>query len=143
MMYTMDYAHDLIFARDFFLDLVGDCFDDTAILVMVDDMTHGNLQLMENDNVKNMLAKSPNFKAVWNHAIENGLKPNEELMYVYDYKKRTLADVYTMMDYVHITGCETAFAKYVIGNKKAMEVVSTRLSESELKEMVTLIGYLN
>ena len=142
MMYTMDYANDPIFARDFFLGMVGDCLDDMAIFVMVDDMTGGNLQLMDNDNVKYMLEKSPKFKDVWDNAMGNGLKPDEILKYVYDYKNRTLTVVYTMMDYVHITGCETAFAKYVIGNKKAMEVVSTRLSESELKEMVTLIGYL-
>ena len=142
MMYTMDYAHDPIFARDFLLDTVENCFDDTAILVMLDDMTHSNLHLMNNDNVKVMVKNSPTFKTVWEHAIESGLKPYEDLKYVYDSDTKTLTDVYTLMGYIDMVGCETAFAKYVIANKKVMDVIRKKLSESEINEIVTLIGYL-
>ena len=142
MLYTMDYAHDPIFARDFLIESIGKCFTDEEVLLMLDDVTKTNLEMMDNEQANHRLNHSPSFREVWNKALENGMKPDEDGLYIYNSDNKTLADMFSAIEYVSLVGCDTAFAKYAIENKKVMDVIRQHLTDKEVQEIVTLIGYL-
>ena len=142
MLYTMDYAHDPIFARDFLIETIGKCFTDFDVLLMLDDVTKSNLEFLDSKQADHRVKRSPKFRAVWEKALENGMKPTEDCFYMYNSDDNTLADMFSAIEYVSVVGCDTAFAKYAIENKKVMDVIRQHLTDKEVQEIVTLIGYL-